>query len=139
MLFSPDCMPTLARPAPLAGKGESAVRAPLRFFTREAVRLQRELAMHERGSVQLDFERDLLPLLMRDMGYAWRCAQDGVAPEIVSYELGEPERRAIEALLFPLRGRSFESPAAFRTFFTCLLADDLGERLGPVATIERER
>ncbi len=127
MLFARHCMPALARPAPLAGKSGRAMRIALRFFTREAVRCQREQAMRERGSIQLDFDRELLPLLTREMAYAWRCAQDGPAPDPFAYQPGAGELHAVEALLYPLRGRTFDNAAEFRTFFTCLLADDLGE------------
>jgi len=132
MLFSRSCLPALARAA--TDKGACA-RHPARFFTREAVRALREAAMREHASVQLDFDRALLPLLMKEMGYAWRCAQDRVAPAAATYQAGAEERAAIEALLFPLRGRRFDSGAQFSTFFTCLLADDLSEaRRGSLAS-----
>lgn len=123
MLFSRSCLPSLARPGVPKGAG---ARAPARFFTREAIRALREAAMRERASVQLDFERELLPLLIKEMAYAWRCARDGAAPG-AGYEPGQAERAALGAMLFPLRGRSFDSGAQFSTFVTCLLADDLSE------------
>jgi len=122
MLFSRSCLPALARPV-----HTGAPRRPLHFLTLEAVRGLREKAMRERASTQLDFDRDLLPLLVREMAYAWRCALSGNVPAAAWYEAGADEQRAILSLLFPLRGRSFESAAEFNTFFTCLLADDLCE------------
>ncbi len=132
LMFSRSCLPALARPAFPSG---AALRGAPRFFTREAVRALREAAMRERASVQLDFDRELLPLLLKEMGYAWRCAQDGAAPPPARYTPGAAELAGIEALLFPLRGRGFDSGAAFSTFVTCLLADDLSEaRRGGLAS-----
>lgn len=124
LLFSRNCLPACARG--INQKGLNG-RHHARFFTREAVRALREEALRLRGSSQLDFEREVLPLVIQEMGYAWRCAHDGVAPDAQHYAVGEAERGAIDAMLFPLRGRSFAGPAAFATFFTCLLADDLSE------------
>jgi hypothetical protein len=128
LLFSRNCLPAAARGVNQKGL---AGRHQARFFTREAVRLLRAEALRARGSHQLDFDRELLPLLLREMGFAWRSARDGAAPEPASYQLGEAERAAIEALLFPLRGRSFAGPAEFAEFFATMMAEDLDQaRLG---------
>ncbi|RSZ55466.1 hypothetical protein HF313_04345 [Massilia atriviolacea] len=128
LLFSRKCLPAAARGVNQKGLNG---RHQARFFTREAVRALRQHAQRERGSAQLDFDRELLPLLMREMGYAWRCAlaasRGGAAPEPLGYEPGAEERAAIEAMLFPLQGRNFASADAFSTFFTCMIADDLSE------------
>ncbi len=124
LLFSRNCLPALARG--IDQKGVSG-RHHSRFFTCDAVRALRAQALRERASAQLDFDRELLPLLIKEMGYAWRCVHDASAPDPATYSLGGEERGAIEAMLFPLRGRSFASAAEFATFFTCLLADDLSE------------
>lgn len=123
-LFSRNCLPAAARGINQKGL---AGRHQARFFTREAVRDLRIQAQRERASAQLDFERELLPLMLKEMGYAYRCAQDAQAPDPVWYQLGEQERRAIDAMLFPLRERSFASPAEFSAFFDALLAADLQE------------
>lgn len=118
LLYSRSCLPALSRPA--------AARTPARFLTRAALRTLREAAMRERASVQLDFERELLPLLLADMACAWRAVQDGSAPG-PGYWPDAADSAAIDTLLFPLRGRVVEPGAAFGTFLTCLLADDLSE------------
>ena len=129
LLFSRTCLPPLARASVPVGR-----MAP-RFFTREAVRALRAAAMRERASVQLDFDRELLPLLTKELGYAWRCAQDGVAPPCGAYAPGAAELAAIDTLLFPLRGRTFDSSAHFSSFIAGLLADDLVQaRRGSVAS-----
>jgi hypothetical protein len=128
LLFSRNCLPAAARGINQKGL---AGRHQARFFTREAVRLLRAEALRDRGSHQLDFDRELLPLLLREMGFAWRSAHAGAAPDPAQYQLGETERAAIDALLFPLRGRNFAGPAEFARFFTTMMADDLRQaRLG---------
>ena len=123
-LFSRNCLPAAARA--LNQKGVAG-RHQARFFTREAVRDLRIQAKRERASVQLDFERELLPLMLKEMGYAWRCAHDAKAPDPVWYQLGGEERRAIDAMLFPLSGRVFATPADFAGFVDDLLDADLAE------------
>ena len=125
-LFSRNCLPAAARGVNQKGV---AGRHQARFFTREAVRDLRIQAQRERASAQLDFERELLPLMLKEMGYAWRCAQDAKAPDPVWYQLGEEERRAIDAMLFPLRGREFATSADFAGFFDRLLGADLDEAM----------
>ena len=132
LLFSRSCLPALARAAEPDACARSCA-AP-RFFTHDALAALRHAAVQTRASAQLDFDRDLLPLLMKELGYAWRCVQDGAAPG-PQYMPGAAELAGIEALLFPLRARTFDSGAAFTTFVTCLLADDLSEaRRGSTAS-----
>ncbi|MDQ1814672.1 FAD/NAD(P)-binding protein [Massilia sp. CCM 9210] len=124
MLFSRKCLPAAARGVNQKGLNG---RHQARFFTRDAVRTLRQQAQRERGSPQLDFDRELLPLLMQEMGCAWRSALGRPVPEGTAYELGAEERAALEAMLFPLQGRSFANADDFSTFFTCMIADDLSE------------
>lgn len=128
LLFSRKCLPAAARG--VNQKGVSGRHQP-RIFTRDAVRLLRQQAQCERGSGQLDFERELLPLLIKEMGYAWRCAlaaaDGGQAPDAHDYAPGAEERAAIDTMLFPLQGRSFATAEDFATFFTCMIADDLSQ------------
>jgi uncharacterized NAD(P)/FAD-binding protein YdhS len=128
LLFSRKCLPAAARG--VNQKGVSG-RHQARFFTRDALRALRQQAQRERGSTQLDFDRELLPLLVKELGYAWRCAlaeaRGGSAPDPLDYAPGAEERAAIDGMLFPLRGRSFATAEDFATFFTCMIADDLSE------------
>ncbi|NHZ88216.1 hypothetical protein F2P45_04130 [Massilia sp. CCM 8733] len=128
LLFSRKCLPAAARG--INQKGLNG-RHQTRFFTRDALRALRQQAQRERGSPQLDFDRELLPLLTREMGYAWRGAlaeaKGAPLPDPLNYELGAEERAAIDAMLFPLQGRHFDTADDFATFFTCMIADDLSE------------
>ncbi|MCE3606780.1 FAD/NAD(P)-binding protein [Massilia sp. P8910] len=124
LLFSRKCLPAAARGVNQKGLNG---RHQARFFTREAVRALRQQAQRERGSSQLDFDRELLPLLMKEMGCAWRGALGRPVPVGAAYEPGAEERAALDAMLFPLQGRNFANADDFSTFFTCMIADDLSE------------
>ncbi|MET8580018.1 FAD/NAD(P)-binding protein [Streptomyces collinus] len=120
LLFSRQCLPFSAR-----GVNQKGVTGGhrARFFTPEAVRALRRL----RPGGKLDFVEDVLPLLVKEMGYAYRVAREGrpVPPE--GYEPSPDERRTIERLLHPLDGAEFTDQAAFRRFFTDLVAEDLAQ------------
>lgn len=125
-LFSRSCLPPLARP----DTPDGAVAGPAHFLTSEAVQALRQQAKHARASSQLDFDRDLLPLLWKELAWAWRRACMGAAPSVEGFTPSADEQKALESMLFPLRARSVDTgaePGAFSTFFACLLADDLGE------------
>jgi len=71
LLSSRNCLPAAAR-----GVNQKGVdgRHPARYFTVEAIAAMRERARSTRGSPQLDFEGELLPLLKREMALAYRQA-----------------------------------------------------------------
>ena len=134
-MFSRSCLPASARGINQKGV---AGRHQAQYFTRDAVRSLRAQALRERGSVQLDFERELLPLLIKEMGFAYRCAQDSHAqgaPDPVWYRLGNDESEAIDGLLFPLRGRVFEDGDDFAAYVRAFLETDLEQaRRGNVSS-----
>ncbi|MEV8461038.1 MULTISPECIES: FAD/NAD(P)-binding protein [Streptomyces] len=133
-LFSRQCLPFSARG--VNQKGLTGQHRP-RFFTREAVRLLRAEAVRRGDDPRLDFVAEVLPLLLKEMGYAYRAAADGrpVPPE--EYEFTEDDRRAVEGIIDPLRGRAFPDRDAFRKFFVDYVVEDLeqaerGNRTSPV-------
>ncbi|MYM97281.1 FAD/NAD(P)-binding protein [Duganella vulcania] len=136
-LCSRHCLPAAARG--VNQKGLDGRHQP-RYFTPDAVEALRRLALASRGSRQLDFERELLPLLKREMGWVYRntlatAAPDGAAIDPARYMLSADDSALIDQLLFPLRGREFDSLDEFRQFFTGWLRDDLAEaRLGNVGS-----
>lgn len=71
LLCSRNCLPAAAR-----GINQKGVdgRHQARYFTVEAIAALRERARSTRGSPQLDFEAELLPLLKREMALAYRQA-----------------------------------------------------------------
>lgn len=119
-LCSRHCLPHAARG--LNQKGVDGRHQP-RHFTPAAVEALRRQALIARGSRQLDFERDLLPLLRREMAEAWRAAQPSAPPDA-----GDDEALLAE-LLFPLQQREFASLNAFRDYFRAWLEADLDQAL----------
>jgi uncharacterized NAD(P)/FAD-binding protein YdhS len=135
MLCSRNCLPYAARG--INQKGLDGRHQPL-FFTPEAIAALREQAMAARGSRQLDFDAELLPLLKREMGYVYRGTLERAsgartqgrprpAPDPASYVLGRQEELAIDYLLFPLRDRRFGTLDEFRQFFDAWLRADLAQ------------
>lgn len=124
LLFSRNCLPAAARGVNQKGL---AGRHPARFFTRAAVAALRATAVRVRGNGQLDFERELLPLLRLEMAFAWRAAASGGPVDANGFIATPSELGAIDALLFPLRGRGFADEAEFSAMFARLLHDDLDE------------
>lgn len=124
LLFSRQSMPALARGINQKGL---AGRHYARFFTRGAVSELREQRLRAGLGGQLDFERDLLPLALKEMAYAWRTVADGAAPDASWYVVEREERAAVEAMLFPLRGHTFDGAAGFAAFVRAALESDLRE------------
>ena len=153
-LCSRNCLPYAARG--INQKGLDGRHHP-HYFTPDAVEGLRRTALATRGSRQLDFDRELLPLLKREMAWVYRhtlartaalpahgARHDGAAtppalqaaalvPDPLTFVPDADDEAAIDALLFPLRERQFDNLDDFRAFFTDWLRDDLQEaRLGNI-------
>jgi uncharacterized NAD(P)/FAD-binding protein YdhS len=148
-LCSRNCLPYAARGVNQKGLDG---RHQARHFTVDAVEALRRQALIARGSSQLDFDRELLPLLKREIADAYRAAaaataapnraasaadQGGVAPVSPPVhavaELGQDA--LLTELLFPLHDRQFASLAEFRSYFRDWLQADLAEaRRGNLAS-----
>ena len=133
LLSSRNCLPAAARG--INQKGLDG-RHQARYFTPQAIKALREQARAMRGSAQLDFEVELLPLLKRDMALAYRQAREARQAAnpanpprsgTAAADSGPlPEDEAVvESLMFPLRERQFASLAACREFFAAWLRVDL--------------
>lgn len=72
-LFSRQCLPFSARG--VNQKGVTGQHRP-QFFTKEAVLRLQEQAACRRNDPRLDFAGEVLPLLLKEMGYAYRTAQE---------------------------------------------------------------
>ncbi|MFT9480349.1 FAD/NAD(P)-binding domain-containing protein [Streptomyces sp. 11-1-2] len=134
LLFSRQCLPAAARG--INQKGIAGAYQP-HFFTPEAIRGLREHAERERGSTQVDFEAEAVPLLLREMGYVYRSTleQRHIRPD--QYEFTAADQAAVDAIVDPLAGKSFRDLDAFRAFFTAFVTEDLehaeeGNRTSPV-------
>lgn len=124
LLFSRHCLPFAARG--INQKGLTGRHRP-RFFTPEAVAAKRRAVLATTGDPRIDFKVEVLPLVIREMAYAYREAKTAEAVPVDGFEPTAEEVRAIESILWPLKGRQFESFAAFREFFDALLNADLRE------------
>ena len=136
-LCSRNCLPAAARG--VNQKGLAGRHQP-HYFTPDAVAALRRAALAARGSRQLDFERELWPLLRREMAWVHRATvatagPDGAAPDPAGFVPTPHEEALVEQLLFPLRARSFATLDEFRQFVTGWLRADLAEaRLGNVGS-----
>lgn len=124
LLFSRNCLPFAARGVNQKG---IAGRRQARFFTVDAVKALQARASARSGNPQLDFVREVLPLIEMEMAYTYRAAQSGSEPDAASFAPTKDERAAISRLLNPLKGETFSSFAQFRQFFLTLLETDLAE------------
>lgn len=136
-LCSRNCLPAAARG--VNQKGLDGRHQP-HYFTPDAVAALRRLALAARGSSQLDFERELLPLLKREMAWVYRSTlakaeAGGVAPDPAGFVPSADDEALIDQLLFPLRGRQFATLDQFRAFFSGWLRADLAQaRLGNIGS-----
>lgn len=124
LLFSRNCLPFAARGVNQKG---IAGRHQARFFTVDAVKALQAQAVARTGSHQLDFVEEMLPLIEKEMAYAYRAAQSGSDPDAASFQPTTEERRAISKLLNPLEGEKFSSLENFKKFFRMLVETDLAE------------
>ncbi|MEU4846748.1 FAD/NAD(P)-binding protein [Streptomyces gilvosporeus] len=122
LMFSRQCLPAAARG--VNQKGLTGDYTP-HFFTPDAVRDLRRNAETTRGTTQIDFEAEAVPLLLREMGYVHRSTREqrDIAPE--QYEFTAEDQAAIAALMDPLGGKEFATLDDFRAFFTAFVTDDL--------------
>nr|WP_315219144.1 FAD/NAD(P)-binding protein [uncultured Duganella sp.] len=137
-LCSRNCLPYAARG--INQKGLDGRHQP-HYFTPDAVEALRRMALATRGSRQLDFDRELLPLLKREMAWVYRNTLARTAalpaaalmPDPLTFVPDADDEAVIDALLFPLRERQFDNLDDFRAFFTGWLQGDLQEaRLGNI-------
>ncbi len=131
-LCSRNCLPAAARG--VNQKGLDGRHQP-HYFTPDAVAALRRLALASRGSRQLDFERELLPLLKREMAWVYRSTLAKAVLDPASFVPTADDDALIDQLLFPLRARRFATLDEFRAFFHDWLRADLAEaKLGNVGS-----
>jgi uncharacterized NAD(P)/FAD-binding protein YdhS len=149
-LCSRNCLPYAARG--VNQKGLDGRHQP-HYFTPDAVEALRRMALASRGSRQLDFDRELLPLLKREMAWVYRntlartaalpanaapaanaaahaagpdhAAASALVPDPHSFVPDADDEALVDSLLFPLRERQFANLEEFRGFFNDWLRADL--------------
>lgn len=122
LLVSRNCLPFAARGTNQKGLAGSHAAA---FFTVAAVQALQQDASARRGSPQLDFEREVLPLIKLEMAYAYRLAERNQNVDSASFAPSQTERDAIDRLLDPLHDQTFEDFQHFARFFREHLEQDL--------------
>ncbi|MFD7658816.1 FAD/NAD(P)-binding protein [Actinosynnema sp. NPDC059797] len=118
-----------------------------RFITDEAILEARRNAQRTTGSAQLDFVRDVLPLLQLEVEHIYYTAHvrrrlsEEAAERFAAIHLASTDRRGLleawgladvpppdlERLARPFGDREFDSPEAFREELLALLDDDVAE------------
>lgn len=127
LVFSRQCLPFAARG--MNQKGLTG-RHAARFFTAAAVRALADAAAVSRGDRRVDFRAEVLPLIIKEMAYAYRLAATAAdAVDVAGFAPSAAELATIEAILWPLKGRRFASEAEFRAFFDAQFDDDLAQAL----------
>lgn len=126
LLFSRNCLPFAARG--INQKGLTGKHAG-QFFTPAAMLAQRAQVLARTGSAQLDFRHDVLPLILKEMAYAYRIAATGQPVAAEGFVPTDEERAAINRILWPLDGQAFASQEDFGHFFAGLVRDDLDHAL----------
>jgi uncharacterized NAD(P)/FAD-binding protein YdhS len=124
LLFSRNSLPFAARG--INQKGLTG-RHQARIFTVEAVNHIRQARLAATGDSRIDFQADVLPLVLSEMAYAYRNAMNPSTCTAGDFEATENERLAVEAILWPLRQRSFSSFQQFHDFVHDLIESDLAE------------
>ncbi len=122
IVFSRNCLPFAARG--INKKGINGQRKAI-FFTKDAVKKLRDKASSINGNKQLDFEKEILPLLLKEMGYVYHTTKYKEKIEPDNYQIGEEENLVIKKLFYPVSDKLFDSPAAFRNFFMNHMMVDL--------------
>ncbi len=128
LLFSRNSLPFAARG--INQKGLTG-RHQAHFFTADAVNRLRQTVLAATGDPRLDFRADILPLVLKEMAYAYRCAvqrsESHTECPADGFEPTPQELQALESILWPLRRRSFASFAQFHGFVHALIKQDLLE------------
>lgn len=121
-LCSRLCLPAAAR-----GQNQKGLagRHAAQYFTAPALAALRARAQLREGSPQLDFERDVLPLLQREMAWVYRSTQAGHALDPQRFVLTAGDTVQIMRWLFPLQQRRFATLGQFRHYVHDWLQRDL--------------
>ncbi|WP_063899426.1 FAD/NAD(P)-binding protein [Burkholderia stagnalis] len=122
-LGSRHTLPFAARGVNQKGqKGQYACR----FYTPQAADELRRRAIAA-GRSGIDFSREVLPLIVKEMALAYRIAEGGAEVDPAGFEPTAEEVRIVHAILWPIRERTFERPDAFRQWFIDAMKRDLQE------------
>jgi len=133
-IFSRHALPFSSRAQNQKGISEQYKPSFFTFDKLRDIRMQNTMA---EGSPKLDFETQVLPLLLKEMSYVYRCTLDGCWHDAELYKATNEDTQIIEALLYPHRDTTFSSLNHYTKFFIAHLEKDLqaaksGNVKGPV-------
>jgi len=121
-VFSRQTLPFNSRA--INQKGISGQYKPS-FFTPDKLKQLQIQNSLTTGSQQLNFKEQVLPLLIKEMGYVYHCTLNKYWQAPDSYHLNPEDTRVIEALLYPHHGKDISSLHEYTQFFMDYLKDDL--------------
>ncbi|MCL2898715.1 FAD/NAD(P)-binding protein [Brenneria tiliae] len=121
-LFSRQALPFSSRGRNQKGCGGQYT--PL-FFTLDTIHHLRMQSRIATGSLQLDFETQLLPLLLKEMSYVYRSTWLGRWLDPDTYAVTPEDDQRIQELLYPYRNKTFASLDDYTQFFAGYLGEDL--------------
>ncbi len=111
-------------------KGVSGQAQP-KFFTRAWIDELRHASVRQGLNGKLDFERDLWPVLLKEMCFAYHAAKTGAIPMFpAGYEPDPKDLAEIRRMIHPLEGRRFNDAAEYESEVRAYLEDDLNEAFG---------
>lgn len=125
-LSSRQCLPFSGRG--INQKGLTG-RHTAQFITTNAVESIRKKNILERNTSKIDFESQILPLILKEMAYAWQCAEARKQLDPKSFVADLNTVKEIERILWPLRDEEFENYSSWRGFFLTLVGNDLEQAL----------
>lgn len=114
---------------PFAGRGINQKgligRHTGQFLTPAVVEAIAASNIAERNSKQIDFQSQILPLLIKEMAYAWQCALMQTRLDPDTFSADEHVVAQIEQVLWPLRNRTFDDYPSWCAFFLEMVNHDL--------------
>lgn len=120
---SRNTLPFAARGVNQKGqKGEYACS----FFTPEAASELRRRAI-KAGRSGIDFQREIFPLIVKEMALSYRIAVTGKEVDASTFEPTLEEEHIVHEILWPIRNRKFQGPEDFREWFIDAMKLDLQE------------
>jgi uncharacterized NAD(P)/FAD-binding protein YdhS len=122
LLFSRSGLPFCAR---AVNQKKVGALYKAHFFRTDVILAMRNKALAAGGDGRLDFDRDVLPLMVKEMAYVYAVASRGSICEPSSYEPSAQDLESVEAAMHPLRSSTFQSIQEFKRFIVDYLEADL--------------
>ncbi|MBD2803228.1 FAD/NAD(P)-binding protein [Xenorhabdus sp. ZM] len=96
------------------------------FFTDQAIKRIKTDNL-KNGQIKIDFEKQLFPLLFKEMCYVYRSTLEGHWLHVDSYEISAEDEKYIKYLFSPNKGKTFSSLSGYTSWFLNYLNEDIKE------------